>query len=261
MKLNFSPELIHIYGPLGIQAYGLFIMLAIIITVWAIRKNKKFAQLNLEPFYINIIMVSIAAGCFGGRLLEVISEPNTYTHWYDWFALWTGGFSILGAILGIITIVPFYLKKINVPILPTCDLVAIYAPLLQAIARLGCFTAGCCYGAPTHSIFAVIYTNPESFAPHGIAIHPTQLYSSALLFMIFLFLYFIGQKKLKRPGELFTAYLALVSLERFYVDFWRADRIMITNQFSFHQLVAYAIFVAIIILSKTIFPTRGKKQI
>src|SRR5438477_8730331 len=157
MKLNFSPELIHIYGPLGIQAYGLFIMLAIIITVWAMRKNKRFAQLNLEPVYLNIIIVSIIAGCCGGRLLEVISEPNIYNHWYDWFALWQGGFSALGAILGIIMIVPFYLKKINIPALATCDLVALYAPLLQAIARLGCFTAGCCYGTLTHSFLLLLY--------------------------------------------------------------------------------------------------------
>lgn len=248
MKLNFSPELIHIYGPLGIQAYGLFIALAIMITVWSIRRDKRFAQLNLEPVYLNIIIVAIAAGVIGGRLLEVVSEPFAYEHWYDWFALWTGGFSILGAILGIVTIVPIYLKRINVPILPTCDLVAIYAPLLQAIARLGCFAAGCCYGAPTHTIFAVIYTNTETFAPHGIAIHPTQLYSSFILLMIFLFMYFIAQRIFKKTGELFAAYLILVSLERFLVDFWRDDRIMVTKYLSFHQLVACIIFISVFIL-------------
>jgi phosphatidylglycerol---prolipoprotein diacylglyceryl transferase len=260
MKINFSPELIHIYGPFGIQAYGLFIALAIIITVYLIRKDKRFTELNLEPVYLNIVIVSIIAGCIGGRLLEVISEPQIYTHWYDWFALWTGGFSILGAILGIVTLVPFYLKKINVPILPTCDLVAIYAPLLQAIARLGCFTAGCCYGTPTHSIFAVIYTNAETFAPYGIAIHPTQVYSSIILFVIFLFMYFVGQKNLKRPGELFGTYLMLVAIERYYTDFWRSDRIMITKWLSFHQLVAFGIFLVVFIFMKTIFPRHRKKN-
>lgn len=260
MKLNFSPELIHIYGPLGIQAYGLFISLAIIITVWAIRKNKRFVLLNLEPVYINIIFVAIAAGIFGGRLLEVISEPASYAHWYDWFALWTGGFSILGAILGIITIVPLYLKKIQVPILPTCDLVAIYAPLLQSIARLGCFTAGCCYGKATQSFFAVIYTNPETFAPWGIALHPTQLYSSLALFLIFLFMYFIGQRIFKKTGELFAMYLMFVSLERFFIDFWRDDRIMITRWLSFHQLVALAIFTCVLILSDATMSLYVKKD-
>ena len=259
MKLNFSPELIHLYGPFGIQSYGLFITLAIIISVWAIRRNKRFTQLNLEAVYPNIIIVSVAAGCIGGRLLEVISEPQLYPQWYDWFALWDGGFSALGAILGVICITPFYLRKINVPILPTCDLVAIYAPLLQSIARLGCFTAGCCYGTPTKSILSIIYTNPNTLAAYGIAIHPTQLYSSALLCIIFLFMYFVGQRIFKKTGELFAAYLILAALERFFVDFWRADRIMINDYLSFHQLVALVILVAIFFLSGILVSLNAKK--
>jgi len=259
MKLNFSPELIHIYGPFGIQAYGLFIALAIIATVFAIRKNKRFTQLNLEPVYLNIIIVSVIAGCFGGRLLEIISEPDTYPHWYDWLALWHGGFSALGAILGIITLVPLYLKKINVPIVPTCDLVAIYAPLLQAIARLGCFTAGCCYGTPTQSFLNVIYINPHTFAPHGIALHPTQLYSSVILFLIFLFMYFVGQNIFKKTGQLFAAYLILAAVERFVIDFWRAERVMVTRWLSFYQLVALVIIIIALffkpVLNK-LYPTK-----
>ncbi len=191
-------------------------------------------------------MMSILAGCIGGRLLEVISEPLLYPHWYDWFALWQGGFSVLGSIIGIIITLPFYLKKIHVPIIPLFDLVAIYAPLCQSIARLGCFTAGCCYGVATHGICAVIYTNPHTLAAHGIPIHPTQLYSSALLFGIFLFMYFIAQKICTKNGQLFTTYLILAALERFVVDFWRADRIMISNMMSFHQLVALCIIIVII---------------
>lgn len=260
MKLNLSPELIHIYGPFGIQAYGLFIMLAIIVTVWAIRKNKRFAQLNLEPVYVNIIIVSIIAGCIGARLLEIISEPTIYKHWYNWFALWQGGFSILGAIVGIATLVPLYLKKINVPIVATCDLVAIYAPLLQAIARLGCFTAGCCYGTPTHSFLSVIYTNPDTFAPYGIAIHPTQLYSSAILFSIFLFMYFIGQKIFKKIGQLFVVYLILAALERFVIDFWRADRIMINAWLSFYQLVAIVIIFGVFFVGSIVTARNTSKN-
>jgi phosphatidylglycerol---prolipoprotein diacylglyceryl transferase len=249
MKLNYSPELIHIYGPFGIQSYGLFIVLAIAITVWAIRRDKRFRQLNLEPVYLNIITVAVLAGCIGGRLVEVITEYQKYAHWYDWFALWQGGFSVLGSILGVIIITPLYLKKIKVPILPTCDLVAIYAPLLQSIARLGCFTAGCCYGTTTKSIFGVIYTNRHTLAPYGITIHPTQLYSSISLFLIFLFMYFIGQRIFKKTGQLFAAYLMFAALERFFVDFWRAERIMINELLSLHQIIALALLIAVGVLS------------
>ncbi|HEX4068890.1 MAG TPA: prolipoprotein diacylglyceryl transferase family protein [Candidatus Babeliales bacterium] len=262
MKINVSPELWHIYGPLGIQHYGLFIALGIIITVTAIRHNKRFAQLHLQNKYLDIIVIAIIAGCVGGRLLEVISEPLLYPHWYDWFALWQGGFSILGSIIGIIITVPFYLKKINVPIIPLFDLVAIYAPLCQSIARLGCFTAGCCYGVAAQTIFSVIYTNPHTLATCNTPIHPTQLYSSALLFGIFLFMYFIAQYKYTRNGQLFTIYLTLAALERFFVDFWRADRIMIGNLLSFHQIVALCIILALIIFQYIPYfakATKGKQ--
>jgi phosphatidylglycerol:prolipoprotein diacylglycerol transferase len=246
MKLNFSPELIHLHGPLGIHSYGLFIALGIIVGIAAARYNKRFTQLHLENTFLDIIMVSILAGVIGGRLLEIISEPFLYPHWYDWFAFWQGGYSILGTIIGIIIVVPLYLKKINVPIVPLFDLAAIYAPLCQSIARLGCFTAGCCYGITTNSIFAVIYTNPTSLAPCHTPIHPTQLYSSVVLMSIFFCIYFIGQRICKKNGELFTMYLTLAGLERFFVDFWRADRIMIGNFLSFHQIVALCIIVTII---------------
>jgi len=192
VKLNFSPEIIHLHGSLGIQSYGLFIVLGIIVSIATARYNKRFTQLHLENVCFDIIMVSVLAGIIGGRVLEVISEPLLYPHWYDWFALWQGGFSILGTIIGIVIAVPFYLKKINVPMIPFFDLAAIYAPLCQSIARLGCFTAGCCYGVATKSIFAVVYTNPNTLAAYNIAIHPTQLYSSAMLFRIYIYIYFVG---------------------------------------------------------------------
>jgi phosphatidylglycerol---prolipoprotein diacylglyceryl transferase len=243
MKLNFSPHLFHIYGALNIQVYGFFIVLAIFITVWAIRHNKRFKDLHLEPVYLDITLITIIAACFGGRLIEIISEPELYQNWSDWYSIWQGGFSALGAILGVICITPLYLKRLRIPVLPTCDLVAIYAPLLQSIARLGCFAAGCCYGTCTDSPLGVIYTHSHTLALQGIPIHPTQLYSSLLLFIIFLGMYLIGQKIFKKPGQLLFLYLILVSGERFMVDFWRADRIMINSALSFHQIIALSIIL------------------
>src|SRR5882757_8080457 len=113
MKLNFDPQLIHLYGPFGIHSYGLFIALGIIVSVWAARYNKRFKQLDLENVYLDIITISVIIGLIGGRALSIISEPHLYPNWRDWFALWEGGFSALGSILSIIAFIPLYLKKIN----------------------------------------------------------------------------------------------------------------------------------------------------
>src|ERR1700722_5530651 len=112
MKLHCAPELIHLYGPLGIHSYGLFIALGIIIGVWAARYNKRFTQLHLHNVYLDIITTSVMIGIIGGRALSILSEPYLYPHWYDWFALWEGGFSALGSIISIVTFMPQYLKKI-----------------------------------------------------------------------------------------------------------------------------------------------------
>lgn len=218
------------------------------------RQNKRFTQLNLQNKFTDIIGISIIAGVIGGRFIEVVSDSISYPHWYDWFSIWQGGFSALGSILGVSIIVPIYLRHINVPILPLFDLAAIYAPLFQAIARFGCLTAGCCHGIVTKSIFGVIYTNTETIAQLGIPVHPTQLYSSIILFSVFLFMFFIGQNRLQKPGQLFATYLMLASTERFFVDFLRADRIMISNTWlSFHQLIALMIFLfSIVFLLNTI---------
>jgi phosphatidylglycerol---prolipoprotein diacylglyceryl transferase len=262
MKINLDPQLIHLYGPFGIHSYGLFIALGIVISVLAARRNKRFAQLHLEPVFLDIITVTVIIGCIAGRALSVISEPHLYPHWQDWFALWQGGFSALGSIIGIITLMPLYLKKINVPLLPLFDLAAIYAPLMQSIGRLGCFAAGCCYGIATTAACGVIYTNPHSLATCGITIHPTQLYSSVLLFGIFLFMFLFAQHHVKKNGQLFAIYLTLAATERFVVDFWRADRIMITNYLSFHQIVALCITLSIAVVTTimTLINTNNKSS-
>ena len=243
MHIPCSYKLFTLSGSVAINVYGLFIALGIIICAWLIPFNKRYARLHLNEKFIDIIIVAIFAGVVGGRLIEIVSEPALYQHWQDWFAVWQGGFSALGSILGVIIITPFYLKQIRLPILPVFDLVAIYAPLFQSIARLGCLFAGCCHGTITNSLISVTYTNKEAIAPHNIPIHPTQLYSSLILFCIFLYLFFITQHKKKYPGYIFFTYLILASAERFLIDFWRADRIMsLFNSFlSFHQLIAIII--------------------
>jgi len=258
MNISLNPELLHIYGPLSINAYGLCIALGIAISMYLVRRNKRYKQLHLESVFSDIITVSIIAGIIGGRAVEIISNYAAYHHWIDWFALWEGGFSALGAIIGVITITPWYIKKLHIPLLPTFDLVAIYAPLMQSIARIGCLLAGCCHGIPTTSPFAIIYTHPHTIAHSSLAVHPTQLYSSLLLLCIFLYMFFYAQHHYKKPGLLFCNYLILTSLERFLIDFLRADHADIYGIFlSFHQIIALLLLIGALIKTICIWKKQG----
>ena len=100
------------------------------------------------------------------------------------------------------------------------DLVAPGVILAQAIGRVGCTINGCCYGAPTSLPWGVIYTHPASYAPLGVAIHPTQVYE--LIFCLIVFAVLLKLRgRLKPDGSIFLIYLSLYSLWRIGIDFLR----------------------------------------
>ena len=239
-------QILHIYGPIAIYSYGLAIAIGLLAFTFLIKKSPQFSALKLEPVYSEALLVSIIGALIGGRLVFMLSHPQEIGSVFDFFAVWRGGYSVLGNVFGVLVSLPLFLWIHKIPILPTLDLAAIYIPLLQSISRLGCLAAGCCYGIPSNVPWAISYHDQQVVAPLCVSLHPSQLYSSLALFGIFLFMYFYLQKKRLAPGIVACVYLMLSSLERFGVDFWRGDRVftIYCSQLSMHQLISLAIFVA-----------------
>ena len=81
----------------------------------------------------------------------------------------------------------------------TADVLAPGVVLGQAIGRLGCFAAGCCWGKPTHVPWAVTFTDVYAAravgTPLDTPLHPTQLYESLATFLIFAFLLWLAPRK------------------------------------------------------------------
>ena len=73
------------------------------------------------------------------------------------------------------------MKSLKLPLPPTLDCITPAVALGQAIGRLGCFSAGCCYGTDCSLPWAVTFTNPDaqhlSGTPLGMPLHPVQLYT------------------------------------------------------------------------------------
>ena len=108
----------------------------------------------------------------------------------------------------------------------------------HSVGRLGCFFAGCCYGKPCNMPWAVTFTHPESLAPQGISLHPTQLYASFNGLLIFAIL--MGLKHIKAfEGQLFWTYVLLYAVTRSIIEFFRGDHshILTGGLFSTQQLV------------------------
>lgn len=100
------------------------------------------------------------------------------------------------------------------------DLLAVTIPLFHAIARVGCFLGGCCYGIPFTPGVTYIY-NPIAYA-NGIPRFPVQLLETAGELVIFLFLqhsYARGEHR----GKLVEVWLGGYATLRFFDEFLRGD--------------------------------------
>jgi len=218
------PRIYQIYGPLWVNGYGLMIALGFLVFTFFTYWHPWRRDLLSGEKYLNTLFVGFLSAIFGGRLLFIAFNGSSFESIAEIFYPWVGGFSLFGSIMFVLIAVSIYMKKIGVAILPFFDLIALYVPLLQAIARLGCFFAGCCYGVPTQSWFGVMFTDPYALAPLHVYLHPTQLYASIASLLIFITLYFVEKKVYRSPGVLIFLYLTLESFSRFTVDFWRGDR-------------------------------------
>lgn len=267
------PRILHIYGPLWVNGYGLMIGLGLLLFVFLTYNHPWRKRLLGGEEYLNTLFIGFLAAVFGGRLLFVALNWQSFSqNFFETFYPWVGGFSLFGSILAVLLIVSFYLKKLNVRALPFFDLIALHIPLLQAVARIGCFLAGCCYGvcASSNLTWAVTFTNPDGLAPLGIALHPAQLYSTGASLLIFIFLQILAKKiTFLRSGTILFIYLMLESVSRFTVDFFRADRDILDQAklaflpegISLQQaLVTLVFFSSLVALIRKLFTTLNVKS-
>lgn len=244
-----NPILLHIWGPFSIHAYGFFIALGACLAVLLAKYDKKLQKICSFEEFLTAVQLIILFGYLGGRLLCLASESwQSSDEIWNIFKFWEPGLSVQGAIIGVAITLFYFVKIKKIDFFPFIDRIALYTPLVQSFGRLGCFFAGCCYGQKTNLPWAVTYTHPDHMAPLNIALHPTQLYSATLLFLIFSLFYFYIQKKNLPAGTIFFLYLFLVSTERFIVEFFRWDQAWITDQgvlkiFSINQWISLGIII------------------
>ena len=108
------------------------------------------------------------------------------------------------------------------PLWQTIDILTPSLALGHFFGRLGCFSAGCCYGITCDLPWAVTFTNPNSLALKNVPLHPTQLYSSFANLVILGFLWYFRRRK-KFDGQLFWSYVFIYAIVRSIIEVFRGD--------------------------------------
>lgn len=209
-------------GPLTIHGYGLMTAIGIIAAYFSAEYRAKKKGLQPERIF-GLVVCCVVLGYLCSKLLYIITIlPDLIANPDIFLSSLADGWVVYGGILGGILGGWLYCRFRKLPVWNFFDVGMASVALAQGFGRIGCFLAGCCYGAETQGAFAVTFTDSD-FAPNGIPLIPTQLISSALDFLLFFFLILYDRKLKKREGEVTAWYLILYSAGRFILEFWRGD--------------------------------------
>jgi len=250
------PTLFHI-GPVAVRTYGFLLTLAFVLGIWFSAKRAKKQEISID-WLPDLSLIILITAIVGSRFFYVIRHLEEFEgHRWDMVnpfqssgEIGIGGLSMFGGlVLAIIgSIVYLRLKKLNVQ--KIADMVAPSIMLGLGVARIGCFLNGCCFGLPTQSSLGVIFPpdSPAGYFYPDIHLFPIQLVASLMGFFIFGLL--IVLEKLKKfDGFTFWLMLALYSVGRFVIDFFRYyEESMIFARiggvsFSLNQALVVLIFV------------------
>ena len=254
IDIGIDPVALRI-GPFELRWYGIMIALAVLTLVWWLyREVRKQGSLSPDTAFTAAI-IGIPSGVVGSRLLHVIEEWEYFSQ-NPGQIIGAAGLSIYGAVLGASLGLWIYSKFSRFKYGVLTDLLAPGIILAQAIGRVGCLFNGCCYGIETTFPGAIIYSNPDSFAPLGIPVYPTQFYEIIYNLIVFGILLKL-RGRLQPDGSLFLVYLGFYSLWRIGIDFIREGN---PYFFGLHQAQVIGIVILAITVSLLAYRTRWVKR-
>jgi phosphatidylglycerol---prolipoprotein diacylglyceryl transferase len=242
------PELFKIPG-LGIPlaTYGVLLAIGFILALWLTARLAARDGLPKQRIY-DLGLYVLAASLIGSKLLMIVTEWNDYGG--DWHRMLSldflrSGGVFYGGLLAAVIASIVLMRLWHLPWPKTADAFAPGIALGHAIGRLGCFSAGCCWGKPTASWIGVHFSekaNELTGVPIDSALIPTQLIEAVANLLIFAFLMWLTRRR-KFEGQVIYAYLMIYAVTRFTVEFWRDDPRGALFGISTSQFIAIPLFI------------------
>jgi phosphatidylglycerol:prolipoprotein diacylglycerol transferase len=219
------PELFHI-GNFPINTYGVFLALAFLCGILIAVKLAARDGLPRERIY-DLSLWMLIASLIGSKILMLFTEPEYRDHPLQLLSLdfLRSGGVFYGGLIGAILAGYFLMKRYKLPWWKTADACAPAIAIGNFFGRQGCFAAGCCWGKPTTLPWGVQFTelgHEITGVPTNVHLHPTQLYESFAMLLVFLFLLWLHKHK-RFSGQVILFYALLYSMIRFAIEFVRDD--------------------------------------
>jgi phosphatidylglycerol:prolipoprotein diacylglycerol transferase len=219
------PELFRI-GSFPINTYGVFLAFAFLGAIMITVKLAGRDRLPRERIY-DLCLWILLASLIGSKVLMLFTEPDYREHPSLLFSLdfLRSGGVFYGGLIGAVVTGYFLMRRYKLPWWKTADACAPGIALGNVLGRQGCFSAGCCWGKPTTLPWGVKFTelgHEITGVPTGVYLHPTQLYESFSMLIVFFFLLWLHRHR-RFSGQVILFYVLIYAAVRFVIEFFRND--------------------------------------
>lgn len=220
---DVRPEIFTI-GNLQIRWYGLLFACAFLFGYLIM--NRLFKKEKLPADLLDKLTIYMAIGTIIGARLGhcLFYEPEYYLkNPVEILKIWRGGLASHGAAIGILLALYLFVRKHKKPFIWILDRIVIVVALGGACIRLGNLMNSEIYGVETSLPWGFIFVRNMEILPK----HPTQIYEALACLIIFGLLYFIYQKNKTqpKPGMLFSLFLIILFVFRFFVEYIKEDQV------------------------------------
>lgn len=221
IALQVGPLAIHWYGVTYLVAFGLFLLLGRLRL-----RHEQFASITGPGAWTSkdvedILFLGVVGVVLGGRLgYCLFYKPGYYfAHPLEVFAVWQGGMSFHGGLLGAIAAMTWFARSRRRPWLQVADFVAPCVPTGLAAGRVGNFINGELWGrfASPELPWAMVFPQSGSMLPR----HPSQVYQFLLEGLLLFVLLWLYARRPRREGEVAAAFLVGYGVLRFVAEYFR----------------------------------------
>ena len=215
---------------------------------WLAKKRSVHLPKDVLQELISYLVVGVI---IGGRLGYVLfyNLPFYFANPLEIFAVWHGGMSFHGGLIGASLMGWWLTRKRGLPFYPLADLCVVTVPMGLGLGRIGNFINGELFGRPTHVPRAVMF-------PQGgpVPRHPSQLYEAFLEGLVLFSVLLWMSERVQTDGVLFWTFIGGYGLARFLVEFFREPDPqlgLVLGPFSMGQILSLAmILTAALFLSR-----------
>jgi phosphatidylglycerol:prolipoprotein diacylglycerol transferase len=217
------------------------IVLGAIAAAWI--ANREARRRGQDPEHVwQLLPWVLVFGIIGARLGWVVvslKEIEAQGGWMHAFAVWDGGLSIQGAVIGGLLAASFYTRRAGLDFWEWTDIVVPGLALAQAIGRWGNYFNQELFGEPCTQPWcipiqdSILQSHPQYVQYVGQNLHfaPTFAYEMIWNLLNFALLMWLGrQRRMElRTGDLFWVYGIFYSIGRFFLEDVRLDSVIINN--------------------------------